>query len=651
MPTLVRGETGNFVANLQQVNYEYEYPDNLKLKPGSEFHEALKTKVLDRARISHKAMSARFDSWNKVDHILTAYIPSDQEERDMQAKDSRRPISIVFPYSYAMMESLLSYLMAAFTQDPIFRYEGVSPEDTLGAMLLELVIQTHCNKTKVPLALHTWFRDSMAYGMGIVSPSWMVRKGTRSLYNPGRVYDAGGQLFNEQGYRSSLETTLFEGNEISNIDPYRYFPDPSVSSHEVQKGEFVGWLVTDNLMNLLRTEQSDEDMFNARYLRHVRISKSEFSTDHSERTRKSRRGKDYVEGHAEKNRVDLLYMYIDLIPEDWDLGDSEYPERWCFCIANDSVIVKAYKTNFNHGMFPVAVAAPDFDGYTSTPMSKLEILYGLQGVLDFLFNSHIANVRKAVNDMIIVDPQQVNINDLKDPKPGKLIRLRRPAWGRGVKDVAMQLGITDVTRGNIADSSFIVQWMQKIAAVDDPVMGSLRSGGPDRLTKGEFQGTERGMYSRLARVASIIGFQGMTDIGYQFATNSQQMMDEETYVRVLGRWKETLLAEYGHHVQQGRMKVNPNDLLIEYDVFVRDGSIPGSNFSEAWLQLYGILAQSPELMQQFDMVRIFMHIARSMGAKNVEEFKRQPGEVQPTVMSDEAVGREAERGNLVPLEV
>ena len=37
--------------------------------------------------------------------------------------------------------------------------------------------------------------------------------------------------------------------------------------------------------------------------------------------------------------------------------------------------------------------------------------------------------------MLVVDPYLVNINDLKDPQPGKLIRLRRPAWGRGVDKV------------------------------------------------------------------------------------------------------------------------------------------------------------------------------------------------------------------------
>jgi hypothetical protein len=647
MPAIVHGNVDGKKGDFSQVEYDYDYPNELSLKPGSEFHNMIRSKIIERATTSSNAMKMRYDSWNKVDHVLTAYIPADVEEGKVKAKDSRKPISIVFPYSYAMMESLMAYLMTAFGQEPIFRYEGVSPEDTVGAMLLELVVQLHCNKTKVPLALHTFFRDSLAYGLGIAAPGWEVKRGQREVFRPGAVYDMNGQLANERGYRDREETVLFEGNELTNIDPYRYLPDPNVGAHEIQKGEFVGWLVKDNLMNLLREEQYDEDMFNVRYLKHVQNPKSQFVENPDERTRKTMGGTVSPDS-TDTNRVDLLYMYIDLIPKDWKLSESEDPERWCFCLAGDTVVVKAYKTNFNHGMFPVAVAAPDFDGYSPTPMSRLEILYGLQEVLDFLFNSHVANVRKAVNDMIIVDPQLVNINDLKDPKPGKLIRLRRPAWGRGVKDVAMQLGINDITRANIADSSYIVNWMQKIAATDDPMMGSLRQGGPERLTKGEFQGTQAMGYSRLARIAQIIGYQGMQDIGYQFATHVQQLMDRETYIRATGRWQQALMAEFG--VQPGgRVKVTPFDLLVEYDMFVRDGSVPGSNFSEAWLQLFNILAGSEELMQQFDMTRIFMHIARSLGAKNVEDFKRNVNQVQPTVAPDQQVLQQAQAGNLVPM--
>ena len=128
------------------------------------------------------------------------------------------------------------------------------------------------------------------------------------------------------------------------------------------------------------------------------------------------------------NPVDVINLYVTLIPKEWNLGDGEYPEKWFFRLAADDVIITCQKANYYHGMYPVAVASPEYDGYSITPIGRLEVLYGLQGVLDWLFNSHVANVRKAINDMLIVDPYLVNINDLKDPEPGKLIRLRRPAW-------------------------------------------------------------------------------------------------------------------------------------------------------------------------------------------------------------------------------
>ena len=992
MPATVQGNIGGKRSDFNAApDFNYDYPEGLDFRPGSDFHQDIRSKLIERAQVSHNEMSKRYSSWNDVDHVLTTYIPTDQTEKDLKDIDRRKPVSIVFPYSYAMMESLLAYLISAFGQDPIFRYEGVSPEDTIGAMLMELTIQLHCNKTKVPLALHTQFRDSLGYGLGVASPGWTKKRGFRSIKREGTLYGSSGGLLSENGYREDVETLLFEGNCLHNISPYHYLPDPNVSASEAQNGEFVGWIRKDNKLSLMREEKYDSDMFNAKYLKYVSTNTSQFAQNNDERTRKTTGG-GIPQETVDNNRVYMLTMYVDLIPKEWKLGTSEEPEKWCFNLANDNLIMKAYPVNFNHGMYPVSVAAPDYDGYTSTPISRLEILYGLQGVLDFLFNcyddetevltdkgwklindaktdnckvatvdpstremwfekpsqwheydysgnmvgfstkrhdllvtpnhqmfakirysggwefvsaaeialhgekeykipmsvqwrgdqvedlhfpsegarypeanvdsaalvgflgwflsdgsltkgkksgsymaslrqsksenfkrideitkhlgfhvgkyfheakqswqwsitdrrfygwmkencyvgekttgkfkripeiikdadsfwieifldefilgdghivpshpnlcqigtespyladdlqelclkvgwschvredmlksgnsfwvlninknspestitgsgtylkqydgkvycftnsthltvvrrngksciagqSHITNVRKAVNDMIIVDPQLVNINDMKDPQPGKLIRLRRPAWGKGVKDVAMQLGINDITQANIGDSAYIVDWMQKIAATDDPIMGSLRRGGPERLTKGEFQGTQQGGYSRLARIAMIIGLQAMQDIGYQFATNTQQLMDEETYVRATGRWQEQLMGEYG--VQpNGRIKVSPFDLLVDYDVFVRDGSVPGSNFSEGWLQMFNILAGSEELMQQFDMTRIFMHIARSMGAKNVEEFKRNASQIQPTVMSDEGVAREVEKGNLTPV--
>jgi hypothetical protein len=340
-------------------------------------------------------------------------------------------------------------------------------------------------------------------------------------------------------------------------------------------------------------------------------------------------------------------MYVKLIPKEWQLSNNEYPEMWYFELAADDVIIACEKANHNHGMYPGAVASPEYDGYSITPIGRLEILYGLQNTLDFMFNSHVSNVRKAINDMLIVDPYLVNMNDLMDPKPGKLVRLRRPAWGRGVEKVVQQLAVNDITRANIGDAMWITQFMDRISAADQSMQGSLRQGGPERLTKSEFQGTRGSAISRLQRTAMIIGMQFMQDIGTMFAAHTQQYLSEETLVRLIGRHAEKLQNQFGKQ----STRVSPYDLAINYDLIVRDGSIPGGNFSDAWMRMFEIIGTTPELMQQFDVTRIFLYIAQQLGAKNVEDFRRNINQVQPTVMPDEAVAREAQKGNLVPVGV
>ena len=189
--------------------------------------------------------------------------------------------------------------------------------------------------------------------------------------------------------------------------------------------------------------------------------------------------------------------------------------------------------------------------------------------------------------------------------------------------------------------------MQKIGAADDATMGSLRQGGPERLTGKEFEGTQKGAFGRLERMAKIIGWQAMHDMGYIFAAHTQQFMSEASFIEIAGGHQETLLKEYGvgkKGVQRGKMKVHPNQLLIRYNLKVRDGSLPGANYSGVWEKMFDALATNPELQKQFDIVRIFKHIARNNGATNVEQFVRT--ELQPT---DQVMG-EVDKGNLVPFD-
>lgn len=639
------GQSGS--ANLQGLSdkhYDYEYPLNLDLSPTSDLSKKICKNVYERARHSYEKMSSRHASWNQIDRVLTAYVPLDEMETKIKRKDARKPVSIVVPYAYATLETLLTYLTSTFLSGPIFTYEGRGPEDLVGAKLLEKLIEQQSQRAKVALNLHTMFRDSLAYSVGSVACSWEKVVAKRSIPKEKGFFSFLGNFMKTGMFRDSMETTIYEGNTLKNIDPYCYLPDPSVSVHEIQRGEFSGWFEKTNLLNLLGSESTSSDIFNVKYLKHISGRSSLIPDDASKRNERFNMG-ELRELDAIKKPVDVIYMYCKIIPKEWGLGNQEYPEKWYFAIAGDAVVIECRPVGLNHNLFPMAVAAPDFDGYSPTPVSRLEVVYGLQETLDWLFSSHIANVRKALNDMLIVDPYLVNMEDLENPEPGKLVRLRRAGWGKGVESAVKQLQVNDVTRQHISDSSYIIELMNRVSASNDSLQGITRKTS-ERITATEISGDRSNAVSRLERMAQVISWQAMYDISYLFAAHTQQLMSEDTYVKVIGDWPEVLQSIQS---PDNRVSVSPFDLMIDYDIVLKDIMNKQQGNGKEWVELYQILGQNPMLSQQFDMVRIFKHIAVLMGASNVNEFVQQGGGVAPTMMPDETVLSEADKGNLVPI--
>ena len=646
MPHVITGEpvAANDLTAIAGT-YQYDYPTDLDFRPGSDLSKDITRRVLELARSSANYMTRRHKAWKQIDQVLTAFMPLDEEELRSKSKDDRKPVSIVFPHTHAILESLMSYMCAAFFQDPIFSYKGHGPEDVVGSILMTKAVDLHCNKTKVPLALHTMFRDAFAYGLGITVPTWKTQYAT--VYRPepqGFWSGLSGKFVERNIVKIAEEKLVFEGNALINIDPYKALLDPNTPIQKFQESEFFGWVEHTNVMTLLGEENTDKMMFNVKYLNHMRDARTTIiDANVSDRDRRSgAEAPRLTATNASKGVADVIHMYVNLIPKEWKLGPEEYPQKWYFRIAGDSLVIQARVLDLGHGLYPAAVCSPDYDGYSTAPISRLEMLYGLQGTLDWLFNVHVKNVRKAINDMFVYDPYLINSKDLENPKEGWLIRTRRPAWGKGVKDAISQLNVNDVTRGNIGDSAFLVQWMQKVGGVDDAMSGSLRQGGPDRLTGAEFQGTRQAGMARLERMAKVISWQSMQDIGFFFASHTQQLMSQESYIPVLGQWEALLVQEYGQSIKRGRMKIKPTELLVNYDVVVRDGTIPGGNYSQVWEKMFQVIATVPELQQQLDIVRIFKHIARNNGANNVEDF------VKVQVMPDDQVMNQVQKGNLVP---
>jgi len=206
----------------------------------------------------------------------------------------------------------------------------------------------------------------------------------------------------------------------------------------------------------------------------------------------------------------------------------------------------------------------------------------------------------------------------------------------------MQLGIVDITRTNISDVQFVFSLMRETFGINPPTTGSGRRGG-ERVTATEINSDQFAAFSRLEKNAKLSAIQAMYDIGYLFAAHSIQFAEQTGFVDVVGRYEEELQAEYKGEIKNGKVPFSPERLNVDFDVLPHDGTIPGNTDTQSWIQMFQVLMANPVLAQKFDIVRVFRHIARGLGAKNVRDF-------EVKVVPNEQVAQQAQAGNIIPFE-
>jgi hypothetical protein len=515
-------------------------------------------------------------------------------------------------------------MMAAFITDPIHKYTGTGPEDLSKAIMMTEINNIHARQFDQALDMHTAMRDMFAYGVGGSHAFWKVEK-------------MRGVAFDEETQQRipGEEVITQEGNALMAINPYRMILDPNVPAHKIQDGEFFGWVSRTTYPQLRRLELNNPGLFfNVRYMQEVEGVSSAFdpNPDHLPRA-----------GNVSNERpIDVLWFFLDLLPKEHKLGKNEDPEKWLFAIAGDTIVIAARPMNLFHDKFPAAIGAPDTDGHTAIPGSRLGHVHDLQEHINFLFSSHIANVKRSVNNELIYDPMMINEEDILDPKPGKRIRLRKAAWGRGgIDSYVHQLQVQDLTQSNMVDVAFLRQLVED--ASGSSINRAPVNQGP-RISSVAAQGERFNNLSRLEKDAIMVSLQYMRPLGRLFAFHTQQFMTEEVLLETTGELRDTLRKLEPEKVAPEELRVNFRDLLCKpLDLLTHDGTIPGREDANAWIQFLQVLGSFPQALQAVSIPRLVLHIARQLGAKSIDQFLNT--EVQ--TLPDEEVLRQVRAGNLV----
>jgi hypothetical protein len=624
------------------------------LVPKSEMHSKLLEYLRKRLETSERSMSNFYPRWNVNERKVQAYVnlPDYEKIQETMNKQSKPPkmVSIVVPYSYAVIQTVTTYLLHTFCgRSPIFQVSCYNGEFAAAARNLELCMQYNADHNRLSWQIYQALLSSQVYQVGIWRVGWRNDKKFRTIKTPVQQWSMMGIPLGPKGVMESREEQLvYSGNEVVSVDPFMFFPDPRVPMTEVaRRGEFVFWRSFENKMSMRLGEKSGQyawvDAISSQ------MPQSNFgSKDNSDRTIRSMG--DGVAGATNRDHSQIEpVIQLDegtciIIPADYGLSESTTPEKWLFAIANKSQIVKAEPLEADHDMHPVAVFEPNAMGNSFGSLATADIIGPVQDHISWLLNSHMLNVRGAINNRVVVNPHYVEMKDLKrnpDEDDGAwVIRMKQSAFGLKPQDGLYQFQVTDVTSTHVKDMETMIRIGLMFVGANENLMGLQDARG--RKTATEVRTAGEAGASRLAALARIIGAQGLGDMAQMMGQNLQQRMDVDFYNRMLGA------KAFG-------APLNPTGITGDFYYPMNDGTLPLDRAAllQVWEQILMGVAKDPELRQSYSIAKIFAFVADLGGARNIDEFKNEAPpnapQVNMNVAPQDQLETAAGKGQIMPL--
>jgi hypothetical protein len=606
-------------------------PDDVEavdwLAPQTKQHEFVLQYLKDRIRFSEQKMSNFHSRWRKNELMLQAYVSLQDFDKIMKDVDSNReapelaegPVAINVPFAWATVNTIVTYLLHMFAgRRPIFQVGSYRSEQVNRSKNMEMYLQYNADVVKFIRSLYFFLMDGETYGLAIMRTMWKREIKSRIIQvppHPDVAMIAQAQGLQPQPQSQSQDYVSFEGNSCTNVDPFMFFPDPRVPMHEVnEKGEWVVWRAYMGRHTLLKEEGLGR-------LKHVKgVEPMNWNTDNEEGLGSARgmRALGGASSNMRDERNDRISpnMQVDqgsfeIIPSELGLGTSDIPEKWLFTILNKRQIVQAVKLELAHGKHPIVVAEPNSVGYSFGQLGTVDMLGPMQDMMSWFMNSHIYNVRAALNNMLVVDPTKIEMQDLMNPKPGKLIRMKNTAFGLSdPKNAIQQLQVTDVTRSHLADYQMFGRLASDLSGATDNVRGLQDAGG--RKTATEIRTSAEAGTSRLAAKGKIYSSMAFTSLAEMWAINAQENLTQEFEMSVLG--------------EQGRMdsfRISPDALQGDFVFPTHDGTLPIDKLAilDVWKEIYMAVIADPQLRASYDILEMFDWIAQLGGAQNIKSFR------------------------------
>lgn len=611
---------------------------SIELKYGTEAHSKILDAVKDRKTFSEKKMNQFHMQWNDADDSMRAYIH--ERDVDKKRKDKKRFegevdfVTLEVPYTYAIIMTAHTYYTSVIlSRTPVWQFTGRHGETQDAVMAVEAVMDYQLKSGFQLPVLYNWLYDMSRYSLGIVGCYWEREEKIVCSYSMQQKTLLGVPFGGQEKVKKEEILPGYIGNKLFNVRPYDFYPDPRVPLWRFQDGEFAIHETSEGYHSLIASAHTNPGYY---------INLAELGNVMRNRVDDRSQGSSRVELPLQPGEsgtapgpgfLKITDAYIKLIPKVWGLGTSNRVEVWCFQIAENEVVISAKPLGLYHNKFPFALMEGNFGSEEFAKFGMLEIIKPLTDILTWLVNSHFYNVRRILNNQLVVDPSKVTMKDLT--KPGqRVIRLKPNAMGTDVRTAVHQLTQVDVTRSHMGDVAFIEQMIQRVSSVVDNVMGMVNQSG--RKTATEVRNSTGWSTSRLKTPVEYNSSLGLDPLAQMMLSNTQQLMDMDRKYAVVGNTAESA---------QRFLNAGPEQIAGDYDFVAVDGTLPVDRLAQAnfWKELLMSMAKAPNIAMAWDINGMLAQAMKLQGERNIDRFRIQ---VAP---ANADLANEAKKGNVIPL--
>lgn len=575
-------------------------------------HLRLMKHIVDRMDLSREVRDNLNLRLRNIDADVHNYVKLSDDDRqrmkdNRSGKGGQKPVDVSLPLAQSKLDEIVTFLLEVFWPNDGMHSAYGAKKDQEIAQAFAAVLNQDAARREHYRKLAMFFLDCCKYNMGAMLVEWTVETGMK-LKN-----DRFGAIKVEQNQ------TVFEGNDLKNLDLYNFFFDPSCAPVDLpKKGEYFAFVELKTRFDVQR-EAAQEKILGIERFINADAGQVGTATMYYQERPVLRWDYNSYSGSQDWLKfatggkygtigtgVEIVTMFAWLNPKDFNLSNDNEIQLWKFKMANRQYICWAEHINNVHQMLPVIVGMPYEDQLMLQNKSAAEMLADFQRFASFLMNIHQTSMRKKLFGLTIYDPTMVDLSQQGDNASAR-IPVNPAGYGKKIEEFLKTINDAPETEATMDDIKKIIELMEDIL----PTNIIKQVTDLDRATTYQAAATVQGSNRRSIKLAKMLDDQAIKKMRYMMMFNIMQ-------------YKQTvdIILPDGTETQADPSKFRDLDV----DLMIGEG-VQGIDKLMTIHLLHDVInsvLQSQQASQEIDIVELLNYWTTLIGDRtNLNQFRRQ----------------------------